>query len=214
MAKEPLENIRVLVADDIFAYRLGVRGALSFVKGVSITGEADSAEKAVELVLEGIADVVIMDLDWYGTKTPGLEAIREMKKKRPEVRIVVVTAFPEFSDDALAAGADVAVSKHAFNNSDFLAERIQEALAKASRSPSLISNREDGLTERELEVLRWMARGLSDKEISNRMSISDHTVGTHRKSIFSKLHVPNAPAAVAVAMIKGLIRKEDLNEFS
>ena len=214
MSKESPQNVRVLIADDIFAYRLGVRGALSFLKWVIITGEADSAEKAVELALEGSADVVIMDLDWYGTKTPGLEAIREMKKKRPEVRIVVVTAFPEYSDDAIIAGADVAVSKQAFNNSDFLAERIKEALAKESRSPSPISNKEDGLSEREIEVLKWMACGLSDVEIGKKLFISDHTVGTHRKSIFGKLHVPNAPAAVAVAVIKGLIRKEDLNALT
>jgi len=209
-----MEKTRILIADDHFHERLGIRGALSFFKWLEIVDDVDSAEKAVKLALEDKVDLVTMDIDWYGSKTPGLAAIEEIKKGNPRVRVIVLTHFPEFIQAANDSGADIALDKRYFTNAAFLADKIKEALRMESRSPSPSISKFEKLSDREYDVLKLMAGGNSDKFIGAKLGIAENTVGTHRKAIFNKLQVPNAAAAVAVAFIKGIIKKEDLETSS
>ncbi|MFI7032774.1 response regulator [Microbispora rosea] len=210
-------TIRVLVADDQAMVRKGFRLLLDDEPDMEVVGEAGDGEQAVRQVRALTPDVALMDIRMPGVN--GLEATRRLAGL--PTRIIVLTTFDldEYVYEALRAGAAGFLTKEA--PAELLIEavrvvaagdgmltpgvtrRVIEAFAKASvprRSPAL-----ETLTARELEVLRLMARGLSNPEIARQLFISDTTAKTHVSRILTKLNLRDRIQAVIFAYESGLV---------
>jgi two-component system, NarL family, response regulator LiaR len=208
-------SIRVLIVDDHAVVREGLRNFLGMLSGIEIAGEASSGERALELAVSVRPDVVLMDLVMPGMD--GIEATRRLREAHPGLKIIVLTSFAE--DDklfpALRAGASAYLLK------DVGPGELAEAIRAAARGETLLGpgvtqrlvsgiaggadrQPESELTERELEVLRCIARGRSNKEIGGDLGISEKTVKTHVGSILSKLSLQDRTQAALYAVRRGL----------
>jgi len=216
--------ITVLIVDDHAVVRRGVRDFLETHPDIHVVSEAGSGEEAVHLVTLHAPDVVLMDLVMPGMD--GIAAIREIKRLSPRTQIVVLTSYHD--DDnifpAIRAGAlsyllkDVAPKElvqtvrmaargEAVLHPQVAARLVQEvqvAQAADSLSPALAD-----LTERELEVLRLIAEGLSNSEIAERLVIGKRTVKQHVSNILSKLHLADRTQAAIYAWRHGLMTADD-----
>jgi NarL family two-component system response regulator LiaR len=203
--------MRVLLAEDHKIVRQGTRMYLESM-GVEIVGEATTGLEAVKLARELRPDVVIMDI--HMPELTGVEATRRIRHEYDDVRVLVLTAYddPAYVHALLEAGADgfvlktaefselyralqeVAVGRTAFN---------AEVMAKAAHyeQPALV----EGLTDREIEILGYAARGLTNKQIAGELFISDRTVQGHLQNIYQKLHVATRTEAVTAAATRGII---------
>jgi DNA-binding NarL/FixJ family response regulator len=213
-------TIRVLVADDHPMYRGGVRAALSDVEDVEIVGEAVDGDQAIAESLTLQPDVVLMDLHMPGTN--GIEATRRLVVESPTVSVLVLTMF---DDDESVFAAIRAVARgylvkgaaqeqivraiRAVAGGDVVfgsgvAERVMTFFAASGRIGGRAGRRFPELTEREVEVLELIARGLNNAEIARRLVVSDKTVRNHVSSVFSKLHVADRAQAIVRARESGL----------
>ena len=195
--------IRVLVVDDHTVVRKGLCSLLSAEKyGIEVVGEAGDGFEAVRLAHELRPDVILMDLFMPGKS--GLEAIREIKEGNPEACILVLTSYAgeDKASEALNAGALGYLLKDA--SPDELVHTIRSvymgslSIPKGLAQKVMLSSREsersiarEDLTGRELEVLRCVARGLSNKQIAGELSIGITTVRSHVSSILRKLDLEN-----------------------
>jgi DNA-binding NarL/FixJ family response regulator len=209
--------MRVLVVDDHPLYREGLVTALSMLPEVQVVGEAGDGDQAVDRALEVAPDVVVMDLNLPGLG--GIEATRRITTALPETAVLVLTMLD--GDDALFAamragargyllkGADRAEIARALQTvgsgevvfSSALAARVLAWFARGGRSAAVPFPE---LTERELEVLDLVARGLTNAAIAQRLVVSDKTVRNHVSNVFAKLHVADRAEAVARARDAGL----------
>ena len=208
--------IRVLIADDHAIVRKGLRALLATEPGIEVVAEAEDGNEAVALVGRAQPDVVLMDLVMPGTD--GLEATRSILEARPKTRILVLTSFD--GDDkvfpAIKAGALGYLLKD--TGPDQLIRAIQQVhrgesslhptvARKLLREVSRPSNRAtepDPLTQRELEVLRLVASGWSNREVADYLHISEATVRTHVSNILSKLNLCSRTQAALYALREGL----------
>jgi DNA-binding NarL/FixJ family response regulator len=206
-----MDEVRILITDDHPLFRKGLRTLLGSMPGMSVIGEATSGQEAVEQALTLLPDVVLMDLQMPAGG--GLWAIRELSAKRPGINILVVTLFDDDESvfAALKAGARGYVLKDAAESemvraieavaqgeaifSPVIAARLMEYFASAP--PASRAEAFPELTERETEVLRLIARGRSNAQIAEELTISLKTVRNHASSIFNKLQVADrAQAAI------------------
>lgn len=204
--------IRVILVDDHPVVRSGLRAMLADQPDFDLVGEAGSAEEGVELARLRRPDVVLMDLQ-LGPGMHGSEATREIVAMNGP-RVVILTTFDTDADivaaiDAGAIGyllkdapsADLhAAVRSAAAGTSALAPRVASRLLGRVRSPDAT------LSPRELEVLGYVSAGLSNRQISKAMFLSETTVKTHLAHIYTKLGVDSRTSAVAVAAKKGLIR--------
>lgn len=225
----PNEGIRVLLADDHTLFREGVASLLERVPDIAIAGEASTGDDAVRLVGELLPDVVLMDLQMPGLG--GIEATRAIVRQNPHVGVIVLTMFEDDESvfTALRAGARGYVLKDADRGTLLRAIRAVargEALLDASvarrvleqfvppESPAphtqerAASSLFAELTPREVEVLGLIAQGLRNRDIAERLVISEKTVGNHISNIFAKLHVNDRSQAILRALREGLVQKE------
>ena len=211
------EVIRVLVADDHPVVRQGLRAFLELQDGIEVVGEAADGVEAERLVLEMMPDVVLLDL--VMPKVDGIGAIHRIRTVSPATRILVLTSFAD--DDkvfaAVKAGAAGYLLKDV-NHAD-LADGIRtvhrgEALlhptvaAKLMREFAQPDRRDaspDRLTEREMEVLRLLAKGMSNKEIAGELSVSEKTVKSHVSNVLQKLHLADRTQAALYAVRERLV---------
>jgi len=121
------KNIRVIIADDHVVEREGFKQLLSLVDDIEVIGEAESAQEAVQKALNLTPDVVLLDLVWHKDRTAGIAAVRQIKAKAPQIKILAATAYPELIRDARIEGADVAVDKDSLTDKSTLAARIRDA---------------------------------------------------------------------------------------
>jgi DNA-binding NarL/FixJ family response regulator len=212
--------IRVVVADDQTLVREGVTLMLSLIDGIEVVGVAADGEQAVAAVVESTPDVALLDLRM--PRVDGVEATIRLKQLAPQVEVVVLTTY---ADDesvmaALKAGARGYLTKDASSEEIERAIRdaasgrtrldpaVQERLVElvTSGAPPGPGPRPPGgpLTERETEVVRLMAQGLSNREIASQLFVTEATVKTHVNNVFSKLEVTDRSAAVAWAFRAGL----------
>lgn len=213
------ETIRVLVVDDHPLVRRGLCSEISFTRGLSVVGEARNGVEAVELARQLNPTVVLMDL--VLPLKDGIEAIREIVAHNPEARILVLTSF--FDDEriysALEAGATGYILKDCPPD-EVLAAIFRTAKGEPSLNPNLLKGlvrgmrsrpqpTESGLTEREMEVLTWVARGTPNKEIALQMKISQATVRAHVSNILSKLELNNRSQIVLYAVQNGLVDQDN-----
>lgn len=211
--KSPLLPLNILVADD---HRLITDGISKLIEGEEMIGDvitAQNGQEAVDIVLESDIDCVIMDINMPVLN--GLEATRIIKKEKPSVKVIVVSMLSDASivSKMLKAGAD------GFLNKDTGKEELLKALERVSGGEkyvsTVISNNllthlsdpgiqsqeaERPLSPREIEIVKLIAEGLTNKEIAGRLFLSTVTVDTHRKNILAKLHLKNTASLVKYAV--------------
>lgn len=217
------KNIQVLITDDQAIVRKGIRALLLTEPDIEIIGEAENGREAVKKVETMQPDVVLMDL--MMPEMDGIEAIRQITAKNVKTRILVLTSFA--TDDkvfpAVKAGALGYLLKD--SSPEELVEAIRQVYAGESSLHPAIARKllqelsrppepqrpptSEPLTEREVEVLRLLARGLGNQEIADQLVISEATVRTHVSNILSKLHLASRTQAALYALQKGLASLDD-----
>ena len=214
--------IRVLICDDHAIVRKGVLALLTTRAGIEVVGEASNGAEAVAKAAELKPDVILMDL--VMPEMDGIEATRRITAQQPNARVLVVTSFA--ADDkvfpAIKAGALGYLLKD--SGPEELVRAIQQvAKGESSLEPSIARkllmeiNRPqkappttDPLTEREVEVLRLLAQGLSNREIAEQLVITERTVCTHVSNILDKLHLASRTQAALFALKEGLATLDDI----
>ena len=221
MAKNNL--VSILIVDDHEVVRNGIRSYLETIKDFDVVGEAESGEKAVKMVSELIPDIVLLDLIMPGMD--GVETTRQIKKISPRTQVVVLTSYHEDVHifPALKAGAisyilkDMKMEKladalqravrHEVTLHPLVAERVlQNIRGDDSEEPALFTE----LTERELDVLRLIAKGMTNSQIAENLVISENTVKGHVSNILSKLHLADRTQVAVYAWQRGLVNRDQM----
>jgi len=216
------DNISLIITDDHALVRQGIRAFLELQPDLTVLGEADSGEAAVRMAAELVPDVMLMDLVMPGIG--GVEATRQVKQVSPRSQIIVLTSYheDEYIFPALRAGALSYVLK------DVGPDELADTVRKAARGESVLhprvaarvvqelrGTRRDtpnlftDLSDRELEVLRLIADGLSNADIANKLIISEKTVKGHVSNILGKLHMMDRTQAAVYAWQQGLMARRD-----
>lgn len=216
------ETISILIADDHALVRQGIRDFLELQPDLKVIGEASSGESAASIAAELAPDIVLMDLVMPGVG--GVEGTRQVKQASPHSQVIVLTSYHDDESifPALRAGALSYVLK------DIGPEELADTIRKAARGESVlhprvaarvvqevrgvrndVPNLFTDLSERELEVLRLIADGLSNAEIARKLIISEKTVKGHVSNILSKLHMFDRTQAAVFAWQQGLVRRSD-----
>jgi two-component system, NarL family, response regulator LiaR len=214
MTSSPPQPIRIMLVDDHAMVRRGLATFLLVFDDFKLVGEAESGEAAIPLCAKVLPDVVLMDMVMPGMG--GEAATRAIRKKHPQVQVIVLTSFKEGAliKNALEAGAIGYLLKDV--SADELARAIRAAHAgRATLSPDVAQvivqdasqPPEPGLdlTERERAVLALMVEGLNNTQIAGRLTISPSTVKSHVSNILSKLGVSSRTEAVTLALRHGLV---------
>ena len=215
----PETTIRVLIADDHTVVRKGLQALLSAKRyGIEIVGEASNGFEAVQKASELMPDVILMDLVMPG-KT-GLEAIAEIKQMQPQARILVLTSFADDANvvQAIQAGAygfllkdtspdELVQTIHSVHADKLIIpQELTHALLGQSTSPTAQpAPALPDLTPRELDVLKCIAQGMSNKQIAQSLSVSTTTVRSHVSNIIPKLEAENRTQLALYARENGLI---------
>ncbi|HZZ40094.1 MAG TPA: response regulator transcription factor [Acidobacteriaceae bacterium] len=208
------ERLRILVADDHLVYRIGIRSLLEAEMGLQVVGEAANSTETIELYRKLRPDVLLLDLRM--PHKGGIEAVRAIRGEFPEARVLVVTSYQTEEEvlQVLQAGALGYILKDL--DGSMLMQAIQAVCAgKRWISPGLERQLAEGvghqpLTARELEVLRLLARGLTNREIASVFHISESTVKNHVNHLLGKLEVADRTEAVSFCLARGIVRIEDL----
>ncbi len=211
-----MERVKVLIADDHAVVREGLRTLIGSEEGLVLVGEASDGVEAVSKAQSLKPDVILMDL--VMPRKGGIDAIREITRDMPEMKILVLTSFAEKDKVFLAikAGALGYLLKDA--SPEHLLQAIYDIHSgKTPLQPSIALKvigeiqessdavpPEHSLTEREVTVLKLVARGLTNQEIADELVISDWTVRRHVSHILQKLHVANRTQATLYALREGL----------
>ena len=214
----------ILIVDDHEVVRNGVRAYLETVPEFNVVGEAVSGEEAIALVSELIPDIVLLDLIMPGMD--GVETTRRIKHISPRTQVVVLTSYHEDAHifPALKAGATSYILK------DMKMDKLVDVLRRAVRGEVTLHPRvaarvlqnlrgEDGdpalfteLTERELDVLKLIANGLTNSQIAEKLVISENTVKGHVSNILSKLHLADRTQVAVYAWQRGIVQRESDHE--
>ncbi|MEX2458594.1 MAG: response regulator transcription factor [Actinomycetota bacterium] len=212
-------TLRVLLADDHALFRRGLQMVLEDEEDLEVVGEAGDGAEAVTKAMELMPDVVLMDVGM--PKHSGIEATAQIKDSLPHVKILMLTISDEEADlyDAIKAGAsgyllkEIAIEEFAgairsvwtgqFRLAPSMASKLLsefQATSKPAEEP-----RVPRLTEREMEVLRLVAQGMNNRDISKELSISENTVKNHIRNILEKLHLHSRLEAVVYAAREKLL---------
>jgi two-component system NarL family response regulator len=208
--RAPVSRIRILIADDHVTVREGLAAMIGRQTDMAVVAEAANGYDCVQLWRENHPDVTLIDL-----RMPildGVSAIKAIRCEDSSARIIVLTTFDTDNDisRAITAGAKGYLLKDAPREE--LLDCIRGVHAGETRIPaSLVAKlaagmSEEALTGRELEVLTLLARGQSNKEIGSRLNISETTVKSHLRAIFTKLKVLSRTEAITVASRRGLVQ--------
>ena len=216
--------IRVFVAEDHAIVRKGVCALLTLEPGIEVVGEASNGQEAVRGIESSQPDVILMDL--VMPEMDGIEAIQQVMARQPQARILVLTSFA--TDDkvfpAIKAGAlgyllkdsepreVVDAIRQVHRGESSLHPRIARKLMQELSRPPEQPPTPDPLTEREMEVLRLVAQGKSNRDIADDLTVTEGTVRVHVSSILSKLHLASRTQATLYALREGLASLDDGSE--
>jgi DNA-binding NarL/FixJ family response regulator len=209
--------IRVLVVDDHAIVREGICSLLARRKDIQVVGEAADGKRAIDAVSQFDPDVILMDIQMPVLN--GLEATREIHKRFPSTRILVLTQHDskEYVVPLLRAGAVGYITKIArateligairavYEEGAYLPPQITQTVVAAVAASVESRAEQTLLTEREIEVLRLVAEGLSSRELAERLNISVKTVDTHRANIMEKIGAHNTAELTKYAIRAGLV---------
>jgi NarL family two-component system response regulator LiaR len=220
------DKIRIIIADDHHVVREGTRELLQKENDLEVVGEAVDGEEAVQLVKDLKPDVAIIDVSM--PKLNGIEATKQIKEISPGTAVLILTAYDydQYVFALLEAGAAGYLLK------DVRGQEVIEAVRAVRAGESVLHpvvarkaldhfvRATDGskalgitpLTDRELEVLRFAARGLGNKDIARELDLSIRTVQAHLGNIFNKLKVVSRTEAVITGLKNGLLKLEDITE--
>ena len=210
-----MDAVRIVIADDHPVVRTGIQGILVSQPDFEVVGEASTGGEAVDLVRALRPDVVLMDLRM--PEMDGVEAISRIVAEQPEARVLVLTTYDGDADIVRAVGAGATgyllkdtpreelcrAVRAAARGESVLAPVVAARLMRRTREPE-----EETLSGREVEVLKLVAGGTSNKEIGQQLHISEATVKSHLSHIFGKLGVDDRTAAVTAALERGILQLE------
>ncbi len=215
-------TIRILIVDDHAIVRKGIRALLSTERDIQVIGEAGDGAEAVVQAQTLRPDVILMDL--VMPKLDGIEATKQITAQQPGARILVLTSFA--ADDkvfpAIKAGAlgyllkdtkpeDLVQAIHqVYRGEPSLEPSIARKVLTELSTPQQKPLSPDPLTERELDILRLIAQGRSNKEIAEELVITEMTVRTHVSNVLGKLHLASRTQAALYALKEGLASLEDV----
>lgn len=214
------DKIRILIADDHKIVRVGLHGIVSREPDMLVVGEAEDGKQVMTLLAVHQIDVILMDIDMGVTN--GIETTKSVKQNYPDVRVLALTMHEDQQNIVamLQAGASGYLLKNAgreellsgirtvFSGNNYFSSQVSATLLQAitSMNASASKSKSDStLSDRELEVLRLIAREHSNGEIAEKLFISIRTVDTHRRNILEKLQVKNTAGLVRYAIEKALI---------
>ena len=224
MGSEEEGIIRVVVVDDQRLFTRGLSGLVDMVPGLEVVGVAHDGAQGVELCRKEEPDVVLMDISM--PKMDGISATREIKDLLPQTAVVILTGHEE--DEHVFEGIKAGAQGYLLKDSE--PEDLSRAIHTVYAGNTIIApdlaqkmlNTFEGgrpgesarlappLTERELEVIRALSRGMSDKQIAQSLGISEKTVRNHTSNIYRKLHIFDRTQAVIYAVREGVIDVEEL----
>ena len=219
------DSIKVMLVDDHEVVLEGLIRILEKQGGIQIVSVAGSAEEALEKLERFPPDVIVVDIQLPGMN--GIELIKRIKKSHPEIEAITLTVFDDeqFARQAIKAGAIGYVIK------DAAKDELVKAVRSAAKGETLISTSVarklidemtepaakrkkkaegfEGLSQREVDVIKLMARGHNNRQIADLLYISEHTVKVHIRNIFRKIDVTDRTNAVLWAIDRGLVLEED-----
>ena len=202
--------IRILCVDDHPLMRAGINMVIDSQSDMRVVAQASNGCEAIKRFAEHNPDVTLMDLRLPDMS--GIDAMIAIQVKYPDARVIILTTFEGDTEihRALAAGARSYILKSM--PSDELADTIRQVRAGKKRIPPQVAARlaehlsDETLTEREIEVLRHVSAGNSNKIIADELALSEHTVKGHLKNILAKLGASDRTQAVTIAMRRGLLQ--------
>ena len=210
------EEIKVLIVDDHAVVREGLRALISYEPGIQVVAEAEDGITAVFKARQYQPDVILLDL--VMPRQNGLETIQQLQAEFPDCRILVLTSYAE--DDkvfsAIKAGALgyllkdsspeelLKAIREVYQGQSSLHPTIARKLVQEMSQQSTLPPSEEPLTPREMDVLKLVAKGLSNQQISDDLVISVQTVRTHVSNILNKLHLANRTQATLYALREGI----------
>jgi two-component system NarL family response regulator len=209
-----VRTIRVLIADDHLVYRIGIRNLIGSEPGFEVIGEAADGNQALDLYRKLKPDVLLLDLRM--PHKSGIEVVRAVREEFRDAHILIVTSYQTEEEifQVLQAGALGYVIKDVGREMLVQAIRAVHAgnrwLAPAIRKQFDDRALRQQLTAREVEVLKLLARGLTNREIANVYGISASTVKNHLNSVMAKLEVADRTEAVSFCLSRGIVNLDDM----
>ena len=224
MSNKGEEIIRVAVVDDQRLFARGLSGLVELLPGVEVVGVAYNGEEAIALCRKEEPDVILMDISM--PKMDGISATREIKALLPRAAVIILTGHEE--DEHVFEGIKAGAQGYLLKDSE--PEDLSRAIHTVYAGDTIIApdlaqkmlttfegGRPGGsahlappLTERELEVIKALAQGMSDRQIAHSLGISEKTVRNHTSNIYRKLHIFDRTQAVIYAVREGVIDVEEL----
>ncbi|HUB52788.1 MAG TPA: response regulator transcription factor [Terracidiphilus sp.] len=202
------------MADDHLVYRIGIRSLVGNEPGMSVVGEASDGASAIELYRKLRPDVMLLDLRM--PHQGGIDVVQTIRAEFPDARILIVTSYQTEEEvyQALRAGALGYLLKDM--GREMLIDAIRSAHAGVPWISPTIEKQfaeralREQLTAREVEVMRLLAKGLTNREIASAFNISESTVKNHVNSLLAKLEVTDRTEAVTLCLVRGIVTLEDI----
>ena len=213
-------HIRILITDDHAVVREGLSSFISLELDMEIVAEASDGIEAVEKALLLEPDIILMDI--VMPQQTGIEALQQLKEAGNPAKVIVLTSFAEYEQIYLAikAGAMgyllkdstpeqlVQAIRDVYQGQTSLSPVIARMLIDEIKKESELPLSEDPLTDREVQVLKLVAQGHTNRDIAERLVVSEGTVGTHISNILEKLHLANRTQAALYALRRGMVDLE------
>lgn len=211
-------SIRVMLADDHVLMREGIRQLLEFDGSIEVVAEANDGEECIRKLQEVNPQILLLDINM--PKKNGIEVLEEIKKKKMDVKVLILTVHNEV--EYLLKAVDIGVDGYILKDSEsaelkkainvicsgesYIQPKLIPALNKRLVARDLDKDKIDSLTKRELEVLVQIANGMSNKEIATSLNISERTVKNHISNIFKKIDVADRTQAAVFAIKNDIIK--------